>query len=197
MRPPEHLELPARNEFQASLKVNQLLCEMIKSILVVVVATVLTMGCSSQKEAGIRKTELIREIEAIQEKIDQKRDFTSIFTAGPPKRPENLAKMEIKELEAARRNLQALNVLLDAPASQSSELTEQEVIEIARKAVQAKYSCTNWTTFSVNKSAGTWLVHVSPISSYDKDGNPKVEIGNDISITIDCQGHVKKYQGGM
>lgn len=85
-----------------------------KSILFVVVVIVLTLGCSSQRETNARKVELIREIEAIQEKIDQKRDFTSLFSAGPPKRPENLAKMDVKELEVVRTSLQEINVSLNA-----------------------------------------------------------------------------------
>jgi len=96
--------------------------DMMKSILLVVVVIALTVGCSSQRKDA-RKAELIREIEAIQEKIDQKRDFTSLFTAGPPKRPENLAKMEIKELEAVRASLQEINVSLDAVHNKLTQST--------------------------------------------------------------------------
>jgi hypothetical protein len=81
------------------------------SIAITIIAALLA-GCSSREKVTVRKAELIRDINAIQASMDEKQDLTSLFSAGPPQLPKNLAKLEESELEEVLTILQGLDVSL-------------------------------------------------------------------------------------
>ena len=85
--------------------------EMKSSIAIAIIAA-LAIGCSSREPVSRRKAELIREIKTVQVSLDEKRDLTSLFSAGPPELPENLTEMEEPELEEMLALLHELDASL-------------------------------------------------------------------------------------
>ena len=83
------------------------------------------------------------------------------------------------------------------PEVQTSVLTEEEVIDIARKAVQANDTWAERAEFETTKNADhTWSVTVWRIEGYDEDGKPQFVPGGHRFITIDRQGQVTDYMRG-
>ncbi len=69
---------------------------------------------------------------------------------------------------------QTVDVPAAAPVMQGSVLTEEKVIEIARKAVQSNDAWADRAEFEAKKNAaGMWSVAVWRIEGYDKDGKPQ------------------------
>ena len=83
------------------------------------------------------------------------------------------------------------------PPLQGSELTDEKVIEIARKAVQSNDTWADRAKFEAKKNAdGMWSVTVWRIEGYDKDGKPQFVPGGHRFITINRQGNVIDYMRG-
>ena len=81
--------------------------------------------------------------------------------------------------------------------ARKTDLSEQQVLDIARKAVQANDTWADRGRFEVKKNAdGTWSVMVWRIEGYDMDGKPQFVPGGYRFITIDQQGKVTDYMRG-
>jgi hypothetical protein len=77
-------------------------------------------------------------------------------------------------------------------------LTEKQVIDIARTAVQTNDMWANRAKIEAKKNAdGTWSVMVWRIEGYDKNGNPLFIVGGHRFIKIDQQGKVTDYRRGI
>jgi len=83
-----------------------------KSGIAIAIIMALVIGCSSREQVSGRKAELIRDIEAVQASVDEKRDLTSLFSGGPPELPKNLAEMSESELEETLALLRQLDASL-------------------------------------------------------------------------------------
>ena len=93
-----------------------------------------------------------------------------------------------------------IDALVDEIAAkqvQKTDLTEQQVLDIAHKAVQASDTWADRAKSEAKKNAdGTWSVMVWRIEGYDKDGKPQFVPGGDRFITIDRRGKVTNYGRG-
>ena len=77
-------------------------------------------------------------------------------------------------------------------------LTEQSVIEIARKEMLTREpSTTNYVFETKRNEDGTWLVEASRVGGYGQDGRPHYVVGGDRSMTIDDKGHVREFVKGL
>jgi len=99
-----------------------------------------------------------------------------------------------EELETAET---VANLPPASPPAQTTELTEQQVLDIARKAVQENDTWGDRAQLEAKKNAdGTWSATVRRIEGYDNDGKPQFVPGGHRFITVDRQGTVKDYMRG-
>ena len=79
---------------------------------------------------------------------------------------------------------------------EESKLSQEKIIEIAKKAVAANDTWADRATYKVKRTSRGWSVTVWRIEGYDAAGKPQFAVGGFRNIVIDKHGNVINYLRG-